>query len=260
MLCQLSFSWTKLLKWKFLKWSLRLRVPGNGVSFNPCVSMEPLHQFELNLKACVMPFITSPGHFACFSEPAEASDGTSGPDPPSDRSNSTISSPVPATPGSADETLSRVSHMPDPATLGDFQTSTASARQRAHKSPPSESTEPAQKLPAAEEHPENAPFQAYQSRNGVRDVPVPGKDGSAPVDHVKVLDQMRCGGCLLVALLTRWALSVGLGMLFLEVRKCFHVKNLLHLIYHLLYLGLFWFYGISQQTLVFCLLCVCVWT
>ena len=186
-----------------------------------------------------MPSITSSGHFACFSEPAEASDGTSGPDPPSDRSSFPISSPAPATPGSDDETLNRVPHMPDPATLGDFQTSTASTRRRAHKSAPAESTEPAQKLPAAEEHSENAPLQAYQSRNGGKDVPVPGKDGSAPVDHVKVLDQMRCGGCLLVALLTRWALSVGLGMLFLEVRKCFHVKNQLHLIYHLLYPGPF---------------------
>lgn len=167
-----------------------------------------------------MPFITSPGHFACFSEPAEASDGTSGQDPPSDRSGFTISSPA-------------------PATSGDFQTPTASSGQRAHKSALSESTEPAQKLPAAEEHPENAPFQAYQSRNGVRDVPVPGKDGSAPVDRVKVLDQMRCGGCLLVALLTRWALSVGLGMLFLEVQKCFRVKSQLHLVYHLLYPGPF---------------------
>lgn len=151
-----------------------------------------------------------------FSESAEISHETPGPELYSDHTDSTSNSTTPDTHGSVSETWNRVAHTPDLTTLAESQTSTVTTRQRAHKSAPSE-RQPAQKLPAAEQLSEDSPFQVYQSRNGARDVP--GKEVSAPVDPIKILDLMRCGGCLLVSFLTRWALSIGLGILFLEVRK-----------------------------------------
>ncbi|KAL8561646.1 hypothetical protein ACOMHN_001378 [Nucella lapillus] len=54
-------------------------------------------------------------------------------------------------------------------------------------------------------------------RNGVPETSGAESVSGGQADPLKLLDLIRCGGCLLVAFLTRWALHFGLGLLFLEL-------------------------------------------
>ena len=102
----------------------------------------------------------------------------------------------------------------DGATNGEPQSHTASVRQRVHRTAPAE-TWPAEEVPAAGRVPTCSVAQTEKARNGVSRTKV--QPDSATMDPLRLLDLMRCGGCLLAAFLTRWALSFGLGLVFFEV-------------------------------------------
>ncbi|XP_076459514.1 uncharacterized protein LOC143292807 [Babylonia areolata] len=67
----------------------------------------------------------------------------------------------------------------------------------------------------------DAKLSVRTTKNGITDmselkVETESQLSSGQTDPLRLLDLIRCGGCLLVAFLTRWALRFGLGLLFFE--------------------------------------------
>lgn len=96
-------------------------------------------------------------------------------------------------------------------------------RQRVHKSSSFECQQVSTKdqqssLPCRHEAATSASqLSSGSSKVGEGDAGNEGVVENPPPDPVKVLDLMRCGGCLLAAFVTRWTLGFGLGILFLEL-------------------------------------------
>lgn len=98
------------------------------------------------------------------------------------------------------------------------EASAASVRQRTQRTTPANDQQTAPKVTTEANGPGKSFPGTSTHGNGLESIPGIGKEVSADTDPVKVLDLMRCGGCLLTAFFTRWALSFGLGILFFEVK------------------------------------------